>query len=338
MSDNKKHIDVNLDNENFENDIISSAKSINLVKKEISKTIVWQEELIESLIIGLLWEWHILLEWVPWLAKTLTVNTLSKTLDLWFNRVQFTPDLLPSDLVWTEIYNSHKSKFEIKKWPIFNNFILADEINRAPSKVQSALLEAMAEKHITIWNDTFKLDKPFIVLATQNPIEQSGTYKLPEAQLDRFMMRVKVDYPSYEDEKEMYKKVLSTHQEKLDKVLHKDDILKIQKLVKKVFISESIITYVTNIVDSSRNPEKYDLSEIKDYITYWLSPRAWISLLTAAKVRALMQKRSYVLPDDIKYLAKNILSHRLVLSYEAIANDIDEYRLVEKILSKIEVI
>lgn len=338
MSDNKKHIDENLDNENFENDIISSAKSIDLVKKEISKTIVWQEELIDSLIIGLLWEWHILLEWVPWLAKTLTVNTLSKTLDLWFNRVQFTPDLLPSDLVWTEIYNSHKSKFEIKKWPIFNNFILADEINRAPSKVQSALLEAMAERHITIWNDTFKLDKPFIVLATQNPIEQSGTYKLPEAQLDRFMMRVKVDYPSYEEEKEMYKKVLSTEQEKLDKVLNKDDILKIQKLVKKVFISESIITYVTNIVDASRNPEKYDLSEIKDYITYWLSPRAWISLLTAAKVRALMQKRSYVLPDDIKYLAKNILSHRLVLSYEAIANDIDEYRLVEKILSKIEVI
>ncbi len=311
---------------------------VNKLKIEVSKKIVWQNDLIDSLLIGLFWKWHVLLEWVPWLAKTLTVNTLSKTLDLGFNRVQFTPDLLPSDLIWTEIYNSKTQKFDIKKWPIFNNFILADEINRAPSKVQSALLEAMAEKHITIWNDTFSLDNPFIVLATQNPIEQTGTYKLPEAQLDRFMLKVNVSYPSFEEEKEMYKKVLSSDKQNIEKILTKNDIFEIQKIIDKIYVSDAIFDFVTNIVDATRNPLKYWLEDISDYIQFWVSPRWWLSLLSSAKVLAFMNWRSYVIPEDIKSLVSKTLNHRLVLSYEAIADDVDTEDILNKILDNIDVI
>lgn len=308
------------------------------VKEEISKKIVWQNDLINGLLISLFWGGHILVEWVPWLAKTSAVNTLSKVLDLWFSRIQFTPDLLPSDLIWTEIFNSRLGDFEIKKWPIFNNFILADEINRAPSKVQSALLEAMAEKHITIWKDIFKLDEPFIVLATQNPIEQSGTYNLPEAELDRFMLKVKVSYPSLEEEKEIYKKNLSGEDIKLKKVLKKSEIYWIKDLVNEIFVSDSVFEYVINIIDASRYPEKYWMKDLKKYITYWASPRAGLALLGGAKVNALLEWRSFVIPEDIKKLALKVLWHRIVLSYEAIADDIDEEYIVTEILKNVRVV
>lgn len=330
--------ETTIDKDDLQSEIEKASEKIIKIKQEVSKKIVWQENLIDSLIIWLFSGWHILLEWVPWLAKTLTVSTLSSTLDLGFSRVQFTPDLLPSDLVGSEIFNSKNHNFEIKKWPVFNNFILADEINRAPSKVQSALLEAMAERHITIWNHTFPLDNPFIVLATQNPIEQAGTYNLPEAQLDRFMLKVNVDYPSYKEEKDMYKKVISPSQIEVKKVLNKKDIFEIQELLKKIYISDNIFDYVTNIIDATRNPEKYNLAELSKYITYWVSPRWGLSLLNASKVLAIMENRSYVLPEDIKKISNAVLSHRLVLSYEAIADDIKSENIVEKIISKIEVI
>ena len=307
------------------------------LKIEISKKVFWQNDLIEKTIICLIWGWHILLEWMPWLAKTLTISTLSKCVDLGFNRIQFTPDLLPSDLIWTEIFNIKNSSFDIKKWPIFNNFILADEINRAPSKVQSALLEAMAEGSITIWKETFVLEKPFLVLATQNPVEQSWTYKLPEAQLDRFSMKVKVDYPSFEQEKEMYKNVVYDDKKEVSKILSKQDIFHLQDLVEKIYISDAIFDYVSKIVDATRNPENYWLKDLKKYINFWVSPRWWISTLRAAKALALIEWRSFVIPEDIKKLVKNTLCHRLILSYEAIVDEIDEEYIIEQIISKITV-
>lgn len=325
--------------ENLNNEKINFASlKIQEVKSELRKKIVWQENLIDSLIIWLFAKGHILVEWVPGLAKTITVDSLSKTLDLWFNRVQFTPDLLPSDLIGSEIYNSKNHNFEVKKWPIFNNFILADEINRAPSKVQSALLEAMAEKHITIWNETFLLESPFIVMATQNPIEQAWTYKLPEAQLDRFMLKVNVTYPGYEDEKSMYKKILSLENEKINKVMSKEDIFEIQDIVSDIFISDSILEYVTNIVDATRNPEKYSLNDLKKYISFWVSPRAWIALLSASRVLAIMNNRNFVIPEDIKNISWAVLSHRLVLTYEAMADDISEQDIIKKIIDNINVV
>lgn len=323
----------------FEEKVKQSSEKIKEVIAEVHKKIVWQDDLIKSLIIWLLAKWHILIEWVPGLAKTLTVDTLSKTLDLWFNRIQFTPDLLPSDLIWTEIFNQKTWEFLIKKWPIFNNFILADEINRAPSKVQSALLEAMAEKHITIWNDTFQLDYPFIVLATQNPIEQSGTYRLPEAQLDRFMFKIDVNYPSKDQEIDMYKRLNNKFDEiKLNKVLNKKDILEMQKVLEEIYVSDNIYEYVSDIVESTRNPENYWLWEIKKYLSYGLSPRWWLSLISWAKVLALMDARSYVIPEDIKKIAKNVLWHRLILNYEAIANDISVADIVKIIMDWIKVV
>lgn len=325
--------------ENISQELITNSyEKIKKIKTELAKKIVWQENLIDSLLIWLFAKGHILVEWVPGLAKTLTVDSLSKTLDLGFNRVQFTPDLLPSDLIGSEIYNTKTNNFEIKKWPIFNNFILADEINRAPSKVQSALLEAMAEKHITIWNDTFFLDSPFIVMATQNPIEQAGTYKLPEAQLDRFMLKVNVSYPNSSEEKIMYKKILTMDSQNIEKVMTKKEIFEVQDLVSKIFISDSIIEYVTNIVDATRNPENYDISNLKKYINFWVSPRAWLALLSASRVIALMNNRSFVIPEDIKSIAVSCLSHRIVLSYEAMADDISEQEVIKKIIDNINVI
>lgn len=322
----------------LEDDIEMASKMIKKVKEELAKKIVWQEDLIDSLLIWLFWKWHILVEWVPWLAKTLTVDTLSKTLDLDFNRIQFTPDLLPSDLIWTEIYNSRTNSFDVKKWPIFSNFILADEINRAPSKVQSALLEAMAEGHITIWKDSFALDKPFIVLATQNPIEQSGTYKLPEAELDRFMLKVYVTYPSCSEEKEMYRNILTNESVVIKKILKKEKIFWIQELVSDVFVSDSIYEYVMNIVDATRNPYKYKISDLQKYIMYWASPRAGLALLKAAKVNSILEWRGFVIPEDIKKLALKTLWHRIVLTYEAIADDITEEFVVGKVLDSVRVV
>ena len=321
----------------LEKDIYEASQKVKELKMEISKKVFWQDDLIEKTIICLIWGWHILLEWMPWLAKTLTISTLSKCVDLGFNRIQFTPDLLPSDLIWTEIFNIKNSSFDIKKWPIFNNFILADEINRAPSKVQSALLEAMAEGSITIWKETFVLEKPFLVLATQNPVEQSWTYKLPEAQLDRFSMKVKVDYPSFEQEKEMYKNVVYDDKKEVSKILSKQDILHLQDLVEKIYISDAIFDYVSKIVDATRNPENYWLKDLKKYINFWVSPRWWISTLRAAKALALIEWRSFVIPEDIKKLVKNTLCHRLILSYEAIVDEIDEEYIIEQIISKITV-
>ena len=320
--------------------INEASDKLQQVKQEVHKKIVGQEDLIENLLIWLLAKGHILIEWVPGLAKTLTVDTLSKTLNLWFNRVQFTPDLLPSDLVWTEIYNPKTGEFSIKKWPIFNNFILADEINRAPSKVQSALLEAMAERQITIWNESFKLEEPFIVLATQNPIEQSGTYRLPEAQLDRFMIKVSVDYATKNHEIEMYKKVTGDFEDiKINKILNKKEIKEIQNLLKEIYVSENIFKYVWDIIDSTRNPENYwKLSQIKKYLSYGISPRWWISLIQAAKVVALLDKRSFVIPEDIKKVAQNVLAHRLVLTYEAISDEITNEKIIDVILKNIKVV
>lgn len=321
----------------LEKDIYEASQKVKELKMEISKKVFWQNDLIEKTIICLIWGWHILLEWMPWLAKTLTISTLSKCVDLGFNRIQFTPDLLPSDLIWTEIFNIKNSSFDIKKWPIFNNFILADEINRAPSKVQSALLEAMAEGSITIWKETFVLEKPFLVLATQNPVEQSWTYKLPEAQLDRFSMKVKVDYPSFEQEKEMYKNVVYDDKKEVSKILSKQDIFYLQDLVEKIYISDAIFDYVSKIIDATRNPENYWLKDLKKYINFWVSPRWWISTLRAAKALALIEWRSFVIPEDIKKLVKNTLCHRLILSYEAIVDEIDEEYIIEQIISKITV-
>ena len=315
-----------------------SSKKIDLLVEEIHKVVVWQDNLIKSLIIWLLAKWHILLEWVPWLAKTLTVDTLSKSLDLWFNRIQFTPDLLPSDLVWTEIYNTKTWEFLVKLWPVFNNFILADEINRAPSKVQSALLEAMAEKQITIWEKTYKIPEPFIVLATQNPIEQAWTYRLPEAQLDRFLMKVLVTYPQKQDEVEMYKKINSNIIETINKIFTKDEIFSLQNLVGKIYVSDKIFNYSYDLIDATRNPENYGLDEIKNYIEYWISPRWWLSLVSCAKVVALFNSRTFVIPEDIKFVANSVLSHRLVLTYEAVANDITQDDIIDMIVKKVNVI
>ncbi len=315
-----------------------SSKKIDLLIEEIHKIVVWQDNLIKSLIIWLLAKWHILLEWVPWLAKTLTVDTLSKSLDLWFNRIQFTPDLLPSDLVWTEIYNTKTWEFLVKLWPVFNNFILADEINRAPSKVQSALLEAMAEKQITIWEKTYKIPEPLIVLATQNPIEQAWTYRLPEAQLDRFLMKVLVTYPQKQDEVEMYKKINSNIIETINKIFTKDEIFSLQNLVGKIYVSDKIFNYSYDLIDATRNPENYGLDEIKNYIEYWISPRWWLSLISCAKVVALFNSRTFVIPEDIKFVANSVLSHRLVLTYEAVANDITQDDIIDMIVKKVNVI
>ena len=320
----------------FEQKVVESSNKIKDLITEVHKKIVGQDELIKTMIIGLLAKWHILIEWVPGLAKTLTVDTLSKALDLGFNRIQFTPDLLPSDLIWTEIYNAKTWEFMIKKGPIFNNFILADEINRAPSKVQSALLEAMAEKHITIWKETFDLDDPFIVLATQNPIEQAWTYRLPEAQLDRFMMKVNVDYADKQTEKEMYKKLNSNFEKiKINKILNKKDIKEISKILSEIYVSDNIYDYVANIIEETRNSKN---PKIKQFISYWISPRWGLALISWAKVLALMEWRTFVIPEDIKNIAKNVLSHRLVLNYEAVVNEVNSEKIIDYILENVKVV
>lgn len=326
-----------LNDKNIDDIILEKRELLDKVKTEVHKKLIWQDKLIKNLFIGILSRGHILLEWVPWVAKTLASNTISSCLDLSFKRVQFTPDLLPSDLIWTEIFNIWAWKFETKKWPIFTNFLLADEINRAPAKVQSALLEAMAEKQVTIWDCTYRLDMPFIVLATQNPIEQAGTYKLPEAELDRFMLRTYVDYPSIEEEKNIVMNISKIEEEKIEKVLSKEDLLEIQDLVKQIYVSENIIDYVSDIVFATRYPEKYNLESLKQYLKYWVSPRWTISLIAWAKSLALLEWRTFVIPEDIKSIAKEVLAHRLVLTYEAIAEEIKAEYIIEKIIGTIKI-
>ena len=313
----------------LEENIIEKKDLINKLILEVHKKIVWQESLVRDLIIGLLTWGHILLEWVPWVAKTLTIDTLSKAIELDFSRVQFTPDLLPSDLIGTQIYNQSKNNFETKKGPVFTNFLLADEINRAPSKVQSALLEAMAEKQITIWDESYKLDSPFIVLATQNPIEQSGTYKLPEAELDRFMMKSFVNYPTLEEEKEILTRLNSIENDHVEKVLSKKEILEIKELVEEIHVSENIIDYITDIIFETRKDNKY--------LSYWVSPRWSISLIKASKAVAFLNWRDFVLPEDVKEIAISVLSHRLVLNYEAIAEEIKSEEIIKTILENVKI-
>ena len=317
--------------------IIDASAKLEAVKTEVHKTIIGQETLVENLLIALISGGHILLEWVPGVAKTLTIDTLSKTLDLWFKRIQFTPDLLPSDLVGTEIYNMWKNTFDTKKGPIFANFLLADEINRAPSKVQSALLEAMAEKQVTIGDETYQLPEPFIVLATQNPIEQSGTYKLPEAQLDRFLLKAYVEYPTYEEEKIILESINTRASYTTKKILSKEDVLSIKKIVSEIHVSDSINEYATNLVFATRDPEKYDLWDIWKYMSYGVSPRWSISLIKGSQAVALLRWRDFVIPEDIKYIAKSALAHRLVLNYEAIADDIKAENIIESILEKVKI-
>ncbi|MGL4630030.1 MAG: AAA family ATPase [Leadbetterella sp.] len=313
-------------------------EKIDLVVKEMQKNLIGQENLIYRLLAGLFTEGHILLEGVPGLAKTKTINTLSKVMDLGFNRIQFTPDLLPADLIGTMIYNQKSGDFEVKKGPIFSNLILADEVNRAPAKVQSALLEAMAEKQITIGDETYKLDRPFLVLATQNPVEQEGTYPLPEAQVDRFMMKVYVDYLDKASELQMLQKVANASEEvKLKSVLTKTEIQEIKKKVLEVNISEILERYIVELVFATRNPLEYGLKEEARYIQYGVSPRAGISLHKAAKAQAFFENRDYVLPEDIKALAADVFNHRIILNYEAEADGINTREIVSSILGKVSI-
>ena len=308
------------------------------LKKGIGKVIVGQDELINKILISIISNGHILLEGVPGLAKTLTINTIANLINADFKRIQFTPDMLPADLIGTLIYNQKTGDFLTKKGPIFSNIILADEINRAPSKVQSALLESMQERQVTIGEKTFKLDLPFLVLATQNPIEQEGTYPLPEAQVDRFMLKVLVDYPSIDEEKEILDKVAKTNLDtKLKSIVNCKKVLDAQSLVNEIHISPKILDYILNIVFATRNPEKYKLTNLKDLINFGASPRASINLVLAAKANAFINGRGYVIPEDIRYIGKDILRHRILLSYEAEAEEITSEEIIDQLFKEISV-
>jgi MoxR-like ATPase len=311
-------------------------EKIQEVINEVKKIVVGQEKMVNRLLIGLFTNGHILLEGVPGLAKTLTVNTLSKVLHLDFKRIQFTPDLLPADLIGTMIYNQLNANFEVKKGPIFSNIILADEINRSPAKVQSALLEAMQEKQVTIGENTFSLDKPFLVLATQNPVDQEGTYPLPEAQVDRFMMKVNIEYPTKADELEVMRRMTnSKFTSEVRPILNKEEIFEIRTAINEVQIAEALENYIIEVVFSTRFPEKYGMHEEAKYIQFGASPRASINLNLAAKANAFMQGRDYVLPEDIKEVAEDVLNHRIILNYEAEADNVSTRDLINKILDKI---
>ncbi len=312
------------------------SKAVNQIIEEMKKQVVGQDDTIEKLIIALLSEGHVLLEGVPGLAKTLMIKTLSDTIKLDFKRIQFTPDLLPADIVGTKIYEHKTSSFSTKKGPIFTNFILADEINRAPPKVQSALLEAMQEKQVTIGDETYPLDLPFLVLATQNPLETEGTYVLPEAQVDRFMFKVLIRYPSKEDERTIVHRNTEGQDIKIEKVISKMELKKIQEFTKTVYADEKVISYVTEIVDATRYPEKHNL-DIKDLISCGASPRASIWLIMAGKAHALLKGRGYVLPEDIKGIAHEVLRHRIITSYEAEAENMTSDQIIDKVLAKIRV-
>jgi MoxR-like ATPase len=315
----------------------AKAKLLGYVLREVHKVIVGQERVLRRLLLSLLSDGHVLLEGLPGLAKTLMIRTLAKTLRCDFARVQFTPDLLPADLIGTKIYNQATAEFETKLGPIFTNILLADEINRAPPKVQSALLEAMQERSVTIGGESYSLPKPFLVLATQNPIEQEGTYPLPEAQVDRFMFKVHVGYPSEEEELEIIDRHTSGGDIEVEAILSPEDILQLQSYVRKVYIAEEIKEYIVRIAFATRNPSRFGLDELSPYIQYGASPRASIFLALAAKANALLEGRSYVIPDDIKAIAEDVLNHRLILTYEAEAEEVSPGEIIEKILSAVEV-
>lgn len=321
------------------NELIQRESSfVDLIKMEMNKVIVGQPQMVERLLIALLANGHILLEGVPGLAKTLAINTLAKTIDADFSRIQFTPDLLPADLLGTMVYNHNKEEFISKKGPIFANFILADEINRAPAKVQSALLEAMQERQVTIGDETFKLPEPFLVMATQNPIEQEGTYPLPEAQVDRFMLKVVLDYPKREEEKLIIRSnVASEGFPQPNKVISPATILKAREVVKQVYMDEKIEQYIVDIVYATRKPADYNLPDLESLIDFGGSPRASIALATAAKAYAFIHKRGYVIPEDIRAVCHDVLRHRIGLSYEAEAENIDTVTVINTILNRVDV-
>ena len=303
----------------------------------MDQIIVGQKHLVESLLIGLLSDGHVLLEGVPGLAKTLAIKTLASLIDAKYSRIQFTPDLLPADVVGTMVYSQKDETFQVKKGPIFANFVLADEINRAPAKVQSALLEAMQERQVTIGKETFLLPEPFVVLATQNPIEQEGTYPLPEAQVDRFMLKVIIDYPKQEEEKLIIRQNINGEKFNVKPILKAEEIIEARKVVRQVYLDEKIERYIVDIVFATRYPEKYDLKELKDMIGFGGSPRASINLALAARTYAFIKRRGYVIPEDVRAVAHDVLRHRIGLTYEAEASNVTSDEIVSKILNKIEV-
>ncbi len=307
------------------------------VKKEVSKVVVGQEKMIDSLLIALLCEGHILIEGVPGLAKTTTVNALSLALGLDFKRAQFTPDLLPSDILGAEIYDPQNNQFKIKKGPIFTNLLLADEINRAPAKVQSALLEVMQEKQVTIGDTTFKIDLPFFVMATQNPVEQEGVYQLPEAQLDRFMLKLVVGYNTKEEELEIARRISSGKMEKIEPVLDKDELENIKAAVRDVHVDAEVEKYMIELVNATRFPEQYGLEKIKDFIQFGASPRVSIDMFKAVKAMAFMREKDFVTPVDVAYIAKELMRHRIVLTYEAEAEGITTDEIIQKVLEAVAI-
>lgn len=310
---------------------------VDLLQMEMGRVIVGQKHLVEALLVGLLADGHILLEGVPGLAKTLAISTLSKSIDSHFARVQFTPDLLPADLLGTLIYSQKKEEFEVKKGPVFANFILADEINRAPAKVQSALLEAMQERQVTIGETTYPLPKPFLVLATQNPIEQEGTYPLPEAQVDRFMLKVVLDYPQKEEEQLIIRQNIQGSYPQAKVVVKPEDILKAREVVREVYLDEKIEKYIVDIVFATRRPTEYGLGEFASMIAFGGSPRASISLALAAKAYAFIKRRGYVVPEDVRAVSMDVLRHRIGLTYEAEAESVTTEQIVTEILNRVEV-
>ena len=310
---------------------------VDLIAMEIGKVIVGQKHLVDSLLIGLLSDGHILLEGVPGLAKTLAIKTLADTIDARFSRIQFTPDLLPADLIGTMVYSPKNEEFAVKKGPVFANFVLADEINRSPAKVQSALLEAMQEKQVTIGQHTYPLEKPFLVLATQNPIEQEGTYPLPEAQVDRFMLKVVIDYPKKEEERIIMRQNLSKTFPSATRILKPADIMKARDIVKDVYMDEKIEHYILDIVFATRYPQEYKLDKFKDLISYGGSPRASINLAMAAKAFAFIKRRGYVIPEDVRAVCFDVMRHRLGLTYEAEAENITSIDIITEILNTVEV-
>ena len=320
------------------NELIASKSSfVNMITMGMDQVIVGQKHLVDSLLIGLLSNGHILLEGVPGLAKTLAIKTLASLIDAKYNRIQFTPDLLPADVIGTMVYSQAKEQFQVKKGPVFANFVLADEINRAPAKVQSALLEAMQECQVTIGEETYKLDDPFLVLATQNPIEQEGTYPLPEAQVDRFMLKVIIGYPKKEEERLIIRQNISGERAKVQPVLKAEEIIETRNIVRKVYIDENIERYIVDIVFATRFPQDYGLGDIKDMISFGASPRASINLALAARSYAFLKQRGYVIPEDVRAVCHDVMRHRIGLSYEAEANNVTSEEVISEILNKVEV-
>ncbi len=320
------------------NDLIASKSNFsNMIRNGMDRRIVGQKHLIDSLLIALLCNGHVLLEGVPGLAKTLAIKTLAQLVAAKYSRIQFTPDLLPADVVGTLIYSVKNESFEVKKGPIFANFVLADEINRAPAKVQSALLEAMQERQVTIGDETYPLDNPFLVMATQNPIEQEGTYPLPEAQTDRFLLKVVIGYPEKEEEKQIIRQNISGHQDPVVPVVDPEEILDVQKIVEKIYIDEKIENYIVDIVFATREPEKYGLTDLQGIIGYGASPRASISLAKASRAYAFLRGRGYVIPEDVRAVCHDVMRHRIGLTYEAEANNISADEIINDIIDKIAV-